>query len=105
MNHDANVLYTLENENKNLRGELGSCWQHLQRLEPNNHHVFGSYTNHLAVEAQQQQQQQPPPPPPPQPQPGIVRLPALPPQSLPPPFVPTNGAAPAPMEGVTTQYQ
>lgn len=102
LSQDANAIYALENDNKNLRGELSSTWQHLQRVEPNNHHVFGTYTNQLAMESHNQQQN------------GMVRLPALatavpppaiPAQNLPPPFTGTNGTHSAPMEGVTTHYQ
>lgn len=43
----------LEEENKAIKNELATCYQHLQRVEPNNHHVFGSFTNQLAVNPSQ----------------------------------------------------
>lgn len=102
MSQDAGAFFTVEAENKQLRGELHSTWTHLQRVEPNINHVFGTYTGMLAAETQQTAQQQH--------QNGIVRLPAmattvppptLPAQGIPPPFQPSNGVQhPAPMEGV-----
>ncbi|KAF2096642.1 hypothetical protein NA57DRAFT_58543 [Rhizodiscina lignyota] len=88
----------LEEENKALRNELGTCWQHLQRVEPNNHHVFGQFTSSLAVESSgaglpsNHHIQQP-----------QARLPPLQGQMQTPgnAFAPT-GASSAPMEGVQT---
>jgi hypothetical protein len=64
-----------DEENRVLRTEVQAMWQHLQRVDPNNSHVFGNLTNQLAHEHQSQppagpssmlpplQQQQPQPQP------------------------------------------
>jgi hypothetical protein len=40
-------------ENRLLREETAVMWQGLRRMDPNNPHVYGSYSNQLAHEAQQ----------------------------------------------------
>jgi hypothetical protein len=39
-----------DEENRVLRTEVQAMWQHLQRVDPNNSHVFGNLTNQLAHE-------------------------------------------------------
>jgi hypothetical protein len=40
-------------ENRLLREETAVMWQGLRRIDPNNPHIYGSYSNQLAHESQQ----------------------------------------------------
>ena len=50
MRGDADTIRHQQEEVHMLRGEVTAMWQHLQRMDPNNHHVFGNVSNQLAHE-------------------------------------------------------
>jgi hypothetical protein len=43
-------------DNEMLRNEISALWQHLRRVDPNSHHVYGNMTHVLAQQEQQQGQ-------------------------------------------------
>jgi hypothetical protein len=50
---EVDIARRCDEENRILRSELRATWQHLQRVDPNNAHVFGNFTNQLAHEQPQ----------------------------------------------------
>jgi hypothetical protein len=81
----------VEEENNALRSEITTCWQQLQRVEPNNPHVYGPFTSVLAGPPAGNQQ-------PPNLDQG--RLPPLQSSTMPPPPGPFSSVLPGPMDGV-----
>jgi hypothetical protein len=53
MRSEIDMGRRFEEENRMLRSEVQSMWQHLQRIDPNTPHVFGSFTNQLQHEQPQ----------------------------------------------------
>jgi hypothetical protein len=45
---EADLGRRCEEENRMLRSEVQAMWQHLQRVDPSNPHIFGNMTNQLA---------------------------------------------------------
>lgn len=47
MRSEIDMGRRFEEENRMLRSEVQSMFQHLQRIDPNTPHVYGSFTNQL----------------------------------------------------------
>ena len=45
MRQESEITRRCEDENRQLRAEVHAMWQHLQRVDPGNPHVFGNLTN------------------------------------------------------------
>jgi hypothetical protein len=48
MRTEVDIARRCDEENRVLRGEVQAMWQHLQRIDPGNTHVYGNLTNQLA---------------------------------------------------------
>jgi hypothetical protein len=55
MRTDVDIARRCDEENRVLRSEVQAMWQHLQRIDPGNAHVFGNFTNQLAHDQAQAQ--------------------------------------------------
>ncbi|KAI9695284.1 MAG: hypothetical protein M1820_008746 [Bogoriella megaspora] len=55
---EADFARQAENENQQLRNEIEMMYSQLRRADPQNPHVYGQMTSHLAQTQQQQQHQQ-----------------------------------------------
>jgi hypothetical protein len=47
---EADHARRCDEENRMLRSEVQAMWQQMRRVDPNNPHVFGNFTNQLAHE-------------------------------------------------------
>jgi hypothetical protein len=48
MRTEVDIARRFDEENRVLRSEVQAMWQHLQRIDPGNAHVYGNLTNQLA---------------------------------------------------------